>query len=135
MLKFYRVKCTTYVNGIDRGTNYGWEIITEEEKAKDYSINIDWNNIEDFFRNYASSTVFTLYTFKKGKYLSFNDFHLFKRGTWDIAEWRHPEMKIEMKVHYKELNPSIDRILHYNNGELAIQYLLERGINITKGMK
>lgn len=133
MLKFYRVKCTTYVNGIDRGTNYGWEVLMEEEEAKDYSVIATWENITEFYHDYAPASCFQLYNFKRGKYLSFNDFNLFKRYTWDIAQWRHPEMKIELKFHYKEIHPSINEILRYHNGEKTMQYLLERGMNIVKG--
>lgn len=132
MLKFYHVKCTTYVNGIERGTNYGCEILTEEENAKDYSVFATWENITEFYYNHALSSCFQLYNFKRGKYLSFEDFNLFKRQTWDIAQWRHPEMKIELKFHYVEVHPSINEILRYHNGEKAMQYLLERGIGIVK---
>lgn len=133
MLKFYHVKCTTYINGIDRGTNYGHVILTEEKNAKDYSVTATWENITEFYHNYALFSCFQLYNFKRGKYLSFEDFNLFKRHTWDIAQWRHPEMKIELKFHYVEVHTSINEILRYHNGEKAMQYLLERGINFIKG--
>lgn len=133
MLKFYHVKCTTYVNGIDRGTNYGHKVLIEEESAKDYSVFATWENITEFYHNHALSSCFQLYNFKHGKYLSFEDFNPFKRYTWDIAQWRHPETKIELKFHYVEVHPSINEVLHYHNGEKAMQYLLERGINIVKG--
>ena len=132
MLKFYHVKCTTYVNGIERGTNYGHKTLMEEEEAKDCSIVATWENITEFYYNHALSSCFQLYNFKRGKYLSFEDFNLFKRQTWDIAQWRHPEMKIELKFHYVEVHPSINEILRYHNGEKAMQYLLERGIGIVK---
>ena len=133
MLKFYHVRCTTYVNGINRGTNYGYETLTEEEKAKDFSVVATWKNIAELYYNHALSSCFHLFNFKRGKYLSFDDFNLFKRHTWDIAEWRHPEMKIELKFHYEEIHPSIKEVLHYHNGEKAMQYLLERGMNFVKG--
>lgn len=133
MLKFYHVKCTTYVNGIERGTNYGHKTLMEEEEAKDCSIVATWENITEFYYNHALSSCFQLYNFKRGKYLSFEDFNLFKRQTWDIAQWRHPEMKIELKFHYVEVHPSINEVLRYHNGEKAMQYLLERGMNIVKG--
>lgn len=135
MLKFYHVNYTTYVNGVDRGANYGWKALTDEDEAKDYTILVNWENIADFYCKYAPAVPFQLYNFKRGHYLSFSDFSLFKSKTWDIAQWRHPELKIEIKVEYKEMRPSINEVLHWSNGEKAMQYLLERGINIVKEAK
>lgn len=52
-----------------------------------------------------------------------------------VKEWRNPNFSIYHEVSYHEANPSIMDILNYPNIEKAAQYLKERGINITGGLK
>lgn len=50
-------------------------------------------------------------------------------------EWRKPNLTITHSRTYYTADPSIMDILNYPNIELAAQYLRERGINITEGLK
>jgi hypothetical protein len=51
----------------------------------------------------------------------------------DVKEWKHKELNIEVKCEWHEYSPSLQKILEWPNGEKAMQYLLERGMNIIKG--
>lgn len=122
-MKFYNRVTTIYSNGkriFYRSQNY----LTEKE-MQNISTTITWNNINDI-RQYAASDI---RTYKKGRRLwvsgglDFDGFY--------FKEWKKPNLALEVKREYTEISPSINTILDWPDGEAAMKYLLERGINIV----
>lgn len=122
MLKFYEFCYTTYYKGEDiYSESYG---IICENKPKQENIQITWDNIKKVYEEYGMFLPFCLYDTKKGKKISF--FNTMST----IKEKRTPILEMALKIKTIEQYPSINEILKYPNGKLAIQYLIERGLTI-----
>ena len=51
----------------------------------------------------------------------------------DIKQWK-TILEFKFEVNWVECSPSINKLLNYHNGEIAIQYMVERGLKvINKG--
>lgn len=124
MLKYYYVYATTLRNNKVISKRYLYKIISEERN--NYSDNITWDNLENYYYNNGLNCPFTVYNLKKGRVISFFDFKFKNRNTWDIREWKHPNLNIIIKYEYKEnTHYSVDEILQYPNAEEAIAFLTQ----------
>ena len=88
---------------------------------------LNWDNITQFYKSHSLKCNFNLWESKKGKLISFFDFNIFKKETWDIKEWKN-DLNLLVVWEYEEYKPTIDSILKYYDSEKAIKYLKERGI-------
>ena len=87
----------------------------------------DWNNISELFEeNKNEFKNFRLLNTKKGKKLCVYECYPFKDFT--LVEWKD-NLNFKLISKYVERHPSIKEILEYYDGDVAIQYLIERGMN------
>lgn len=130
MLKFYRAYYTTIVKGYDMYT-YCSAVLTENAPINK-TIQISWKNLEEIYHDYGPCLAFNIWNFKRGRCISFFHSELRNRKTWDIKEWKENQLDIILNIKYEEYTPSINEVLKWHDGEKAIQYLIERGLTITK---
>lgn len=124
MLKYYYVYATTLRNNKVISKRYLCKIISEEKN--NYSDNITWDNLDDYYYNNGLNCPFSIYNFKKGRCISFFDFKFKDKNTWDIREWKYSDLNITIKYEYKEdTHYSIDEILQYPDAEKAITFLAQ----------
>ncbi len=126
MLKFYRHYATIYRNGKELGRQFGGTGLTDSipENTVD---TLEWDNLSEYYHKHGLSLPFSVYTGKKGRLVSF-----FSDITHrDLKEWREP-LNLTVKHEYVETTVSIEYVLSWHDGEKAIQYLLERGLQIMK---
>jgi hypothetical protein len=99
---------------------------------KEECVNLTWENLENFYRQNGLICNFNYWNFKKGKLISlFHGCCLKDKRTWDIKEWKEPILNLKIKIEYKELTPTIQTIIQYPNGDLAMKYLKEQDIKLT----
>lgn len=128
MIKCYRRRTRTYNNKILVSEKISEIFLCEEsEQPVNKSVVLNWDNISDFYRFNGVGCGFNLWTTKKGKIVSFFNYNIFKRETWDIKEWKS-KLNLLITWEYGELNPSIDYILKYHDSDMAIKYLKERNL-------
>lgn len=51
-----------------------------------------------------------------------------------MKQWKE-ELNIEIKTTWTEYKPTINELLNFHDGDKAIQYLVERGLNTNSLMK
>lgn len=135
MLKYYNTYVKTYRKDELMGTS-SYNIIAEEGSLiKEKEIKVTWDNLSDIYKTWAFHLPFALYEFKKGRVISFFNFDFFKKITWDIKEWKYPDLDLTIKLETEEEEISISKILKWHNADEAIQYLTERGLSVFSEIK
>ena len=126
MLNYYLVKQVTYHNG-EKICVRGGSCLTEDIK-NDTLQEITWENLEsELVKCIFCSCGFSIWYRKKGRHVEFYpDTGIHK----PVKEWKSPNLNIQIKTIYTPATPSIDTLLHWHDGDKAIQYLVERGITI-----
>lgn len=92
-------------------------------------ININWDNAEEKIRKLDIWLPFGITKRRKGLKLFFWD-DLFT----NVKQWKE-DLNIEIKTTWREYKPTIKEIMSFHNSDKAIQYLVERGLNISSLMK
>ena len=124
MLGCYYKHKDTYYND-EKIRSDSWLVIIDEKESsiKEAEI-VTWANVEQFNGDYG----FYVQHKKKGKVIHFNLWNNYFRP---IKQWKADTTKLWLKTYYTEAKYiSINQILDYPKNEVAIQYLIERGINI-----
>ena len=126
MLKFYRHYTTIYRNGKELGRQFGGTGLIDSipENTVD---TLEWDNLNEYYQKCGLSLPFSVYTSKKGRLVSFFSDIIHH----DLKEWREP-LNLTVKHEYVETTVSIEYVLNWHDGDKAIQYLLERGLQIMK---
>ena len=132
MLEFYKFLCETYNNNEYISTSSGIRLIEESlVPLEEYSLNItSWDTLWTYYEQNGLWLPFTLYNTKKGRKLSFFSPYIkvFDKNTWDIKEWKQPELDIEIKYKIKKIKRSLDEIYQWNDAEKAHRYLKEHNL-------
>ncbi|MGN0961490.1 MAG: hypothetical protein ACI4PF_04755 [Christensenellales bacterium] len=127
MLEFYNIQYTTFLNGVKIGKYSATRLCDEkEENTIDNSINLNWVNMEDYYKEMAIVLPFSVYKFKKGMVLDFYT----KFCT--VKEWKNKILDLKVEITHNKINYSIQQVLEWHNMEQAIQYLNERGLNVVQ---
>lgn len=92
-------------------------------------IKINWNNVEQEIYKIGLHLPFGITKRRKGLQLFFWD-DLFT----NVKQWKE-ELNIEIKTTWTEYKPTINELLNFRDGDKAIQYLVERGLNSNSVMK
>lgn len=92
-------------------------------------IKINWNNVEQEIYKIGLHLPFGITKRRKGLQLFFWD-DLFT----NVKQWKE-ELNIEIKTTWTEYKPTINELLNFRDGDKAIQYLVERGLNTNSLMK
>lgn len=127
MLEFYKIQYTTFLNGVKIGTYSATRLCDKkEENTIDNSINLNWVNMEDYYKEMATVLPFSVYKFKKGMVLDFYaDF-------FTVKEWKNKILDLKVEITHSKINYSIQQVLEWHDAEQAIQYLNERGLSIKQ---
>lgn len=126
MLQPYLMEITVIVNNNLVYRTFTPIFISEIEFI-DVEKEYDWNNISELFEeNKNEYKNFKLLNTQKGKKLSIYDCCDFKNFT--LVEWKD-NLKFKLVSKYIKRNLSIEEILKYPDGDVAIKYLVERGMN------
>lgn len=131
MLEFYTLSFETYHNDKFMGSN-STTILIDEDSAPDLncSTDLDWENLDFVYPTCGMMLPFSIYrSNKKGRVISWYDYSLFNRNTWDIKEWKAP-LNITIKSSTRKRNMSIAEVLKWHDMDKAIQYLKEKGLTI-----
>ena len=110
----------------------GWRVMLDENEVPEpTSVEVTWDNLSDVYQSYALLCPFNIWHFKKGRRISFWDCSLFDKNTWDIKEWKTSSTGIVVETSYEEDKyVPLKEIMNFD-ADLALQYLVERGINPT----
>lgn len=92
-------------------------------------ININWNNAEKEIHKLCIWLPFGITKRRKGLKLFFWD-DLFT----NVKQWKE-DLNIKIKTTWREYKPTIKEIMNFKDNDKAIQYLVERGLNISSLMK
>ncbi len=91
--------------------------------------NITWENLEEFDAKHGHWTNFTIYNTRKGRRIDF--FALSDGHT--VKEWKTDETGLSYEITDAKISQaSLKDIMNYYNSDLAIKYLLERGLTALK---
>lgn len=127
-MECYRCKSKIYHNNILIETRVGSYFLCEEDKKPEDGTSIlNWDNVSQFYKSHSLKCNFNLWETKRGKLISFFNFNIFKKETWDIKEWKN-DLNLLIVWEYEEYKPTIDSILKYYDSEKAIKYLKERNL-------
>lgn len=124
-MKVYRRNTTTTIN--DYHFYQTTDIVLLEEKPENKIIKGDWNNIEEKAKFFTG--IGNIKHKKRGLILTFYSKKLIYRDYVSYKQWKDA-LNIVYKETYEEIEPSIETILKHNDGNKAIQYLVERGIKV-----
>lgn len=103
--------------------------LSEMELPKEITTLITWDNLNEIYKQHRAFLGIEIRNKKKGRII---DFYYDWLGFRPIKEWKR-EVRLFLKIEYKEINCSIQEILDYPDSKKAIQYLTERGLDL-KGM-
>lgn len=59
---------------------------------------------------------------KKGRIISFWNFKLFNKNTWDISEKRTKELNLTLSIEYKSITPTVRDLIDYE-ADTVLKYL------------
>ena len=124
MLNYYFIYYTTKLNGETIHTTRA-TCMCEPHEMREESININWQNLKDFYHEYCGVCGFNVLDTKKGQRIG-----LFGKAFSDRKEWKHPETGLTFEITYRVYEPSIQTILNWHEQRKAIQYLNERNLRI-----
>lgn len=129
MLKYYIPTTEVRINTIEPfHINLYAHKICENHPNTDV-IKINWNNVEQEIYKIGLHLPFGITKRRKGLQLFFHDY-LFK----NFKQWKE-DLDIEIKTSWREYKPSLKEIMNFKDSDKAIQYLVERGLNINSLMK
>ena len=88
-------------------------------------IKINWDNAEEEIQKLGLCLPFGITKRRKGLKLFFwND--LFT----NVKQWKK-DLDIEIKTSWREYKPTIKEIMDFKDSDKSIQYLVERGLNVS----
>lgn len=127
MLKYYKPRTEVFINKIRPFLIKLYKDEISEIIPDTPSIKADWDNI---FNIYEKIGLYLPYGLRKTrKWLKF-----YYHGYFSIKQWKE-ELNIEIKTTWIEYKPTINELLNFDDGDKAIQYLVERGLNASPLIK
>lgn len=130
MINYYRVKCTTYVNGKEKSIHSFCNLL-KEEQTQEREIRITWENLDLIYYNYGLVLPFNYYQFKRGRVISFFSGSLFNKNDWDIKEWKQKKLDIIIKIQYEKEKITLRELQEYDV-ELVNQFLKDHNLDAIR---
>lgn len=127
MLKCYRPRTEVFINKIHPFLIKLYKNEISETIPDTKSIKADWNNILDVYEKIGLYLPYGLGKTKRGLKFYYHDY-------FSIKQWKE-DLDIEIKTSWIEYKPTINELLNFYDSDKAIQYLVERGLNIISLMK
>lgn len=130
MLKCYKPRTVIYINGFVSPIQvilYGRKI--SDTPLETEIININWDNAEEEINKLDSWSIpFGITKTRKG----------LKIFWWDeltnIKQWK-TDLNMKIETVWQEYKPSLKEIIDFPDSDKAIQYLVERGLNMSSLLK
>ena len=129
MLKCYKPRTVIYINDFKpiQLVLYGRKI--SEIPLETEIININWNNAEEEINKFDTWSIpFGITKTRKG----------LKIFWWDeltnIKQWK-TDLNMKIETTWQEYKPSLKEIIDFPDSDKAIQYLVERGLNMSSLLK
>lgn len=122
MLHMYLKRYTIYHEGekMDYIANgHPWTFLLDFAPTEKEVIDITWSNVEQIKEQYHGLFI-PLFIEKKRKGLIVNG----------IKQWKNHSLNLQLIITCRLYTPSIKEVLKYRDGDKAIQYLIERGVQI-----
>lgn len=130
MLNAYYKEYRTFVNNQCVGSE-GSTILCDESEVKNEVIAMNWDNVDEIYSKYGMLIHFSLMYANKGRVISFFDGDHFLDQK--IKQWKTPHLDAQLTIRYKKIDISMRELMNYHDADKAIQYIKERGLDITKG--
>lgn len=130
MLKFYVPETIISINNIDPFPIGLFADKISESPPGTKIVKINWDNIEEEINKLGIWLPFGLTKTRRGLKLFFWDDLFFA----NIKQWKE-DLNIEIKTTWKEYKPTIKEIIDFRDSDKAIQYLVERGLDMSPLMQ
>ena len=127
MLKYYKPRTEVFINKIRPFLIKLYKDEISEIIPDTPSIKADWDNILNIYEKIGLYLPYGLRKTRKGLNFYYHDY-------FSIKQWKE-ELNIEIKTTWIEYKPTINELLNFDDGDKAIQYLVERGINASQLIK
>ena len=123
MTNFYEIKISLFYQGKEATYRWGGRCIKDESEVRNFELHYNWANIHELCDN----SLMYAYTEsrRKGRVLQVN-------GKVIFHEWKDTDMELTLKVEHIKYNPSLYDVVHFHDGEKAIQWMVERGLHVTE---
>ena len=132
MLKYYIPTTEVRINSIKPFNINLYACKICESHPNENIIKVNWGNVEEEIlkiKNVYPILPFEIIKKRKGLKLFFwNNLFL------NVKQWKE-DLNIEIKTTWKEYQPSIKMLMNFYDSNKAIQYLVERGLNISSLIK
>lgn len=125
MLQMYVAEYTLYHEGkkMDYIVNgFPWHFMENDnnfEPVEKTVINITWENVKSIKEEYKDIFI-PLFISETKRGIIVNN----------IKQWKTHSLNLQLIITCRLYTPSIKEVLEYSNGDKAIQYLVERGVQI-----
>ena len=129
MLKFYVPKTIVSINNINPFPVGLYADKISESPPETEIININWRNAETEINKLNVWLPFRIAKTRRGLKLFFWD-DLFM----NVKQWRD-DLNMEIKTIWTEYKPTIKEIIDFRDSDKAIQYLVERGLDMNPLMQ
>lgn len=126
MLKYYKPRTEVFINKIRPFLIKLYKDEISEIIPDTPSIKADWDNILNIYEK-IGLYLYGLRKTRKGLKLYYHDY-------FSIKQWKE-ELNIEIKTTWIEYKPTINELLNFYDGDKSIQYLVERGLNVSSLIK
>lgn len=123
MLKCYKPRTEILINKIHPFLIKLYKDEISEIIPNTPSIKADWDNILNIYEKIGLYLPYGLHKTRKGLKFYYHDY-------FSIKQWKE-ELNIEIKTTWTEYKPTINELLNFYDGDKAIQYLVERGLNTS----
>ena len=130
MLKYYKPIAKCWLNKEEFDIGYLYKDTISDEKPTSNSMQCGWDKIGEFENNFPYKILpWGVKPTRKGlKIYMLNDLGFADNS---IKQWK-TNLEFKFELNWVECSPSINELLKYRNGETAIQYIVERGLNVIK---
>lgn len=132
MIKVYNVNIELDINdGKEPLTISKYCVLKEESEVEDITSYFSWENFEKIENDPVLLPLFFVRKSKKGRIIYFKErWDSYPRKT--IKEWK-TDINFKVTITNTETkNFSIEDILNYPDGEIAIKYLIQQGVYIER---
>lgn len=127
MLKYYKPRTEVFINKIRPFLIKLYKDKISEIIPYTPSIKADWDNILNIYEKIGLYLPYGLRKTRKRLKFYYHDY-------FSIKQWKE-ELNIEIKTTWIEYKPTINELLNFDDGDKAIQYLVERGLNASPLIK
>ena len=129
MLEFYDIYYVLKnVNeSVELGLSYGGYKCCKSDPEPE-RVFLTWDNVDDVLGRLCLMVSAEVKKRRRGRVLTLRRWGC-EQPLYKFKEWERPELDLVLIKEYKPTKKSIQEVLEYRDGNMAIEYLLERGIN------